>query len=163
LETSARLVIAGGSSFTDNYVQRLEALAADDPRVIMAGPVYGEMRDELYSNAAGFILPSRLEGLPLTLLEAAAYRIPLVASDIAPNVEILGEGGPGAHLFRGGDVEQLRAALRTVLADVDHERAGAAVRGDRLVAEYRWDAVTDETERVYEQVLSRRSLASRPA
>ena len=67
-------MIAGGSSFTDRYVEQLEALAARDPRVLMVGSVQGELLHELYTNAALFVLPSSLEGLPLTLLEAASYR-----------------------------------------------------------------------------------------
>ncbi len=157
VETSARLVIAGGSSFTDDYVRTLEALAADDPRVVMTGPVSGEVRDELYSNAAAFVLPSSLEGLPLTLLEAASYRLPLVASDIAPNAEVLGEDAPGGRLVRRGDLAHLRSTLDAVLRNGDRERAGAQLLGDRLTREYRWDAVTDQTEDLYERVLHRRA------
>ncbi|MEA3511562.1 MAG: glycosyltransferase family 4 protein, partial [Actinomycetota bacterium] len=73
LDTDVKLVLAGGSSFTDEFVARLEELAGQDPRVMMPGYVYGDLLDELYTNAAFFVLPSNLEGLPLTLLEAASY------------------------------------------------------------------------------------------
>ena len=96
--TDARLVIAGGSSFTDQYVHELEG-GARDPRVMLVGSVHGELLQELYSNAAAFVLPSKLEGLPLTLLEAASYRIPLIASDIPPHREVIGADGPGGRLF----------------------------------------------------------------
>ena len=81
VDTTSRLVIAGGSSFTDQYVHELEVLAARDPRVLLVGSVHGELLHELYTNAALFVLPSRLEGLALTLLEAASYRLPLVTSE----------------------------------------------------------------------------------
>lgn len=155
VNTTSRLVIAGGSSFTDRYVHELESLAAGDPRVLMVGPVHGDLLDELYSNAALFVLPSSLEGLPLTLLEAAAYRLPLVASDIPPNREIVGADGPGGRLFSSGDESALARALTLTLGALEEERRGARVLGDRVIREYDWDDSTDATEVVYESVLRR--------
>jgi glycosyltransferase involved in cell wall biosynthesis len=155
VDTPARLVVAGGSSFTERYVEQLEALAARDPRVIMAGPVQGELLYELYTNAALFALPSSLEGLPLTLLEAASYGLPLVASDIPPNREIVGSDGPGGRLFPSGDQAALTDALTATLRDLDQARRGARVLGDRIISEYDWDEATDATEAVYEAVLRR--------
>src|SRR6266516_3040213 len=63
-----RLVIVGDSSFTADYVKSLREQAAADPRVVLAGFVYGAELAELYASAACFVLPSLLEGLPLTLL-----------------------------------------------------------------------------------------------
>jgi glycosyltransferase involved in cell wall biosynthesis len=157
VDTTARLVIAGGSSFTDQYVHELEVLAARDPRVLLVGPVHGELLQELYTNAAMFVLPSRLEGLALTLLEAASYRLPLVVSDIPPNREVIGEDGPGGRMFASGDERGLTAALAVTLADLSTARAGAKRLGDRVVGEYDWDAATTATEVVYEQVLHRAS------
>jgi glycosyltransferase involved in cell wall biosynthesis len=155
VDTPSRLVIAGGSSFTDSYVHELEVLAARDPRVILAGSVHGELLQELYTNAAAFVLPSRLEGLALTLLEAASYRLPIVASDIAPNREVIGDDGPGGRMFASGDERGLAAALTATLAGPEAAREGAARLGDRVVVEYDWDAAAGATEDVYEQVLSR--------
>src|SRR5678815_2659627 len=90
-----RLVLAGGSSHTDEYVSELHSMAAADPRVIMAGYVFGAELEELYSNAAAFVLPSLLEGLPLTLLEAASYGVPIVVSDIPPHLEVVAHDAPG--------------------------------------------------------------------
>ena len=157
VDTSSRLVIAGGSSFTDRYVQQLEALAARDPRVLMVGTVQGELLQELYSNAALFVLPSRLEGLPLTLLEAASYRLPLVASDIPPHREIIGDDGPGGRMFPSGDENALAAALTETLEDLDAAFAGARLLGDRVTGDYDWDRATDATEAVYATVLGRRA------
>ena len=110
-----RLVIAGGSSFTDEYVASLQTLAAADDRVIMAGYVYGDELTELYANAAVFVLPSALEGLPLTLLEAASFGAPLVASDIPPHLEIVGEDAPGHRRVRERVEDGLIAAIDRAL------------------------------------------------
>jgi glycosyltransferase involved in cell wall biosynthesis len=148
-----RLVIAGGSSFTDEFVAGLEREAAGDPRVVLAGYVFGEELDELYTNAAAFVLPSFLEGLPLTLLEAASYGTPIVASDIPPHLEVVGADAPGHRLFRSGDEAALAEALRRAIAETRIEREGAAAFRDEVLAAYRWDAVTDMTEAVYRKVV----------
>jgi glycosyltransferase involved in cell wall biosynthesis len=144
-----RLVIAGGSSFTDEYVTGLQRAAAGDPRVVLAGYVFGEELNELYSNAAAFVLPSYLEGLPLTLLEAASYGTPVVVSDIPPHLEVVGADAPGHRLFSAGDEDALAEALRRATAETKLERAGAATLREEVLAAYRWDAVTDMTEAVY--------------
>jgi glycosyltransferase involved in cell wall biosynthesis len=161
IEGETRLVLAGGSSFTDDFVRRIDALAASDPRVVLAGYVYGELLEELYTNAAVFVLPSLLEGLPLTLLEAISYGTPVVASDIPPHVEILGEDGPGHRLVVPGDQASLVAALRRAMGDLEGERAGAERLSAGVVAAHRWDEAVATTEAVYRSVLARRREAPR--
>jgi glycosyltransferase involved in cell wall biosynthesis len=158
-----RLVLAGDSSFTDRYTTHLRELATQDRRVLLPGYVYGSDLQELYSNAAAFVLPSLLEGLPLTLLEAASFGLPVVASSIPPHLEVLGSGGPGRRLHRPGDAEELGAALGQVLADPAVERAGAAALRDRVLRSYGWDDAAQRTEAVYRAVLERRSAGARPA
>jgi glycosyltransferase involved in cell wall biosynthesis len=148
-----RLVIAGGSSHTDEYVAWLHRLAEQDPRIVLAGYVYGEELEELYSNAALFVLPSLLEGLPLTLLEAISYGRPIVASDIPPHVEVLGATGPGARLVPVGDVDALTKTINeALLAPVDEEQAGAAALGRRVRATYTWHRAASDTSRLYERL-----------
>ncbi len=148
-----KLVIAGGSSFTDDYVRSLERLAAQDDRVVLAGYVFGSTLEELYANAAAFVLPSALEGLPLTLLEAASYGTPIVASDIEPHLEVVADDGPGHRVFRAGSEASLIDALERALAGGDGEAVGADKLRSHVLETYRWDAVVDETERLYRHVL----------
>ena len=120
-----RLVIVGGSSFTDRYAASLRRLASADPRVMFTGYLYGETIEELYSNAAVFVLPSLLEGLPLTLLEAAAYGVPIVASDIPPHLEVVTRDAPGHRLFRSGDARSLAQVVESVIENRASEQMGA--------------------------------------
>ena len=152
---SGRLVIAGGSSFTDGFAERLNQLAAEDPRVVMAGYVYGDDLAALYTNARTFVLPSLLEGLPLTLLEAASYATPVVTSDIPPHVEVLRNEGPGRRLCPPGDPAALALALERSAADPAAERAGAATLRDDVMVRYAWGEVTTKTEQLYRSLLSR--------
>src|SRR5699024_1811287 len=81
IDTNKKLVIAGGSSDTDEFLQNLKKLAKDDERTIFTGFVQGQLLEELYSNAYVYVLPSDLEGMPLSLLEAMSYGNCCVVSD----------------------------------------------------------------------------------
>ena len=154
LETDAKLVIAGGSSYTDDYVQQIEDLAASSDRVLLPGYVYGDDLNELYSNAGLFVLPSTLEGQPLTLLEALAYKLPVIASDLPAHVQVLGESGPGHRIFASGDWQALTDEIGKALVGLDAERL-ATDGHDELLLPHDWDLVTDQTEAIYRQVLER--------
>jgi len=151
IDREAKLVLAGGSSFTDEFVRSLRSLAASDPRIILPGYVYGDLLEELYSNAAVFVLPSLLEGLPLTLLEAISYGIPVVASDIAPHREVL---GPERPLVPPGDERALAEAIEQALEHRAEERLEAEAIRPRILQAYRWEATTDATEALYERLLA---------
>lgn len=134
-----RLVVAGSTSFTAEYVQQLHELAARDPRVIMPGNVLREPLADLYAHASAFVLPSDVEGMPLTLLEAASHGTPILASDIAPHREFLGADEPGRRMFRQGSEDDLAAKLQLILADQDAERLGAAQIRRHVQESYSWD------------------------
>ena len=151
-----RLVIVGGSSFTDDYADSIRRLAAADPRVILTGYVHGVPLEELYSNAAAFVLPSRLEGLPLTLLEAASYGTPVVASDIPPHVQVLNDDAPGRHFFKTGDEGSLAEALLRTIRNLPLEHQGARRFSKQVARTYRWDDVAQATEELYGQILNNR-------
>jgi glycosyltransferase involved in cell wall biosynthesis len=155
VDGDVRLVVAGSSGFTDDYTQGLYRQAQADPRVVMAGGVYGADLSELYSNAAAFILPSSLEGLPLTLLEAVAHEAPVIVSDIPPHLEIVGADGAGHHVVRQGDADALAAAMISVLRGHPSERSGARELSGQVASRYSWDAITIATEQVYERALGR--------
>jgi glycosyltransferase involved in cell wall biosynthesis len=147
-----RLVMAGGSSYSDEYVRDLQGLANNDPRIIMPGYVRGALLEELYSNAALFVIPSLLEGLPLVVLEAAAYGLPIVASDIPPNREILVDDDVSHHFFPPGDEQALAERMRSALEDLTAAEAGAHVLRERVLATYSWASVVDQLEKAYEDL-----------
>ncbi len=165
LETDKRLVVVGGSSDTDTFTGEIRALAALDPRVLLPGYVFGDDLAALYGHAEVFALPSLLEGLPLTLLEACSYALPVVASAIPPHLEVIGAPGPGARTAPPGDVDALTAALQLALADGELERAGARSLSARVLAHYDWDHATDLLEGVYREaveVAAHRRVSRRP-
>jgi glycosyltransferase involved in cell wall biosynthesis len=154
-EPRLRLVIVGGSSHTDDYVTDLERAARTDPRVDLRGYVYGQELTDLYAGARLFVQPSSLEGMPLTVLEAAACGAPLLTSDIAVHRAMLAPPGPGRRLFPTGSVDGLEAQLRGALgADAEQERAAARTFGEQVLQRYSWDDVAAELEEHYLRVVS---------
>jgi glycosyltransferase involved in cell wall biosynthesis len=152
---ATRLVIAGGSSATDEYVRELKALAAPaSDRIIFTGPVYGALKDELFANARLFVLPSALEGLPITLLEAMSHGRPCLVSDIPPHKDIIRNGVNG-FLHHNDDLGHLCQRLNEVMqAPVTDLASVGEVARAAVVAEYDWEKIVDQTERLYDSVLS---------
>ena len=89
VKTDKKLVIAGGSSDTDSFMGELKELAKGDDRILFTGFVQGAMLEELYSNAYIYTLPSDLEGMPLSLLEAMSYGNCCLVSDIPECAEVV--------------------------------------------------------------------------
>jgi glycosyltransferase involved in cell wall biosynthesis len=157
LETDLPLIIVGASSHTDSFASNLREQAAKDPRVVMAGWMDGERLSKLYAGARAFVLPSKLEGMPLVILEAGAHGTPIVASDIPPHLEVLGGSSPGRRLFAHGDPQALLEALQACLeAPVDLERKNAAELRDEVLATYSWPAIATQIEESYIRAASRR-------
>jgi glycosyltransferase involved in cell wall biosynthesis len=156
LNTELRLVIVGDSSYTDDYVANLHDLAAADGRIVMTGAIHGEPLAELLTNAYAFVSPSSLEGSPSTVLEAISAGLPIVASDIAPHVELLRLADGGAKLHAAGSQGSLTSSMQELIAT----RAEAKLRMERcrseLLAGRSPAEVAEQTEAVYAQALGRR-------
>lgn len=153
-----QVAIVGDSSFTDEYSLRLRELAADDPRVVFTGFVGGKHLEQLFQRAGVFVQPSDLEGLPLTLLESIANGAPVLASDIAPHLEIIGSGSPAHRTFIRGDADALRRTLEDMLAHVP-VGSGDDLRS-RVLKDYSWDVATERLEELYLQAADTRRRSS---
>ena len=88
-----KLVIAGANDSDNAYVEYLKSLGNDNKDIIFTGAVYGDDKEALLCNCGIFCIPSTIEGLSITLLEAMSYAKPVIASDIPANREALEENG----------------------------------------------------------------------
>ncbi|WP_294718066.1 glycosyltransferase family 4 protein [uncultured Gemmiger sp.] len=146
VRTDKKLVIAGGSSDTDSFLKELKNLAKGDNRIIFTGFVQGKMLDELYSNAYIYTLPSDLEGMPLSLLEAMSYGNCCLVSDIPECAEVVEDK---ALTFKQSDVEDLRKKIQDVC---DHPEIVMEMKTQAagfICKKYSWDEVAKETEELY--------------
>ncbi len=147
LDTSLPLVIAGGGSDTDAFVAELKSVAGDDSRIVFTGFVQGKTLAELYSNAAIYVLPSDLEGMPLSLLEAMSYGNCCVVSDIPECAEVVGDH---AVLFRRGDAQDLAEKLRGLLGNPDLAQRYRSESAGYVTRHYNWDAIVLKTLALYQ-------------
>ena len=146
VKTDKKLVIAGGSSDTERYLRQLQNLAAGDDRILFTGFVQGKLRDELYSNAYVYTLPSDLEGMPLSLLEAMSYGNCCLVSDIPECAEVVEDK---AVLFRKSNVDDLRQKLQTLCDQPETASQYKANAAQFVLNKYGWDDVVDKTLALY--------------
>lgn len=91
--TDKKLVICGSNPQVTAYEENLYAAAKGHDNIIFTGAIYGADKDAVYRNCFAFCIPSTLEGLPMSLLEAMSYKKVCLASDIPSCHEALGESG----------------------------------------------------------------------
>lgn len=146
VETDKKLIIAGGSSDTDSFLQELRGLAEGDSRIVFTGFAQGELLEELYSNAYVYVLPSDLEGMPLSLLEAMSYGNCCLVSDIPECAEVV---GCRAVTFQKGNIADIQKKLQMLCDDaelVQEYQRGAA---DFVCEKYSWDRMAQKTLELY--------------
>lgn len=151
LKNSAfKLVIVGGSEFETPYSRRLAEKAREVPGVVMTGFQTGNDLAALFSNAALFVLPSSHEGMPIALLEALGYGLPVLASDIPANLEV---ALPREDYFPLGDIDALATAMEHKLsASISREEKLRNAR--RIEDSYGWAAIAERTAAIYRSLLS---------
>ena len=146
MKTDKKLVIAGGSSHSHAYMEQIREMASRDERILMTDFVHGQCLEELYSNAYLFVLPSDVEGMALTLLEAMSFGNCCLVSDIKENTEVVEEH---AVTFRKGDVEDLKRKLSGLLNAPERVEAIRRESQEFICAKYNWDEVVAETLKLY--------------
>ena len=157
---NCKLVIAGESSFTNSYVAALRRLSAGDARIIFTGLQTGSAVHGLLHQAAVFVSPSAMEGLPMSLLECMQHGTPPVVSDIAPHRELLGGINGYDLFFPTANVEALRAQIEIALAAQPKYR-NIAEKARLFVSKmHSWPAIADRTESAFYSVLDK--LAKSP-
>ena len=146
VKTEKKLVIAGGSSDTDSFMKELKELAKDNKRIIFTGFVQGQMLEELYSNAYIYTLPSDLEGMPLSLLEAMSYGNCCLVSDIQECTEVVEDK---ALIFKKSNVQDLQNKLQEACDRTEKVMELKQQAADYICKKYNWDDVVEETLKLY--------------
>ena len=148
IDTDKMLVIAGGGSDTNEFVSELKKMADGDGRIIFTGFVQGQLLEELYSNAYIYTLPSDLEGMPLSLLEAMSYGNCCVVSDIDECVAVIDDK---AVVFERGNVCDLKKKLQKLCDNINLVYKYKNEASDFICKKYSWDDVVKQTLDIYKR------------
>lgn len=148
IATDKKLVIAGGSSHSHDYMDQITTMSQEDSRIVMTGFVQGEILEELYSNSYIFVLPSDVEGMAVSLLEAMSYGNCCLVSDIDENMEVVQDK---ACSFQKGNVEDLKQKLEELLTRPDIVEKYRKESADYICGRFNWDDVVDRTICLYMQ------------
>ncbi|WP_457571185.1 glycosyltransferase family 4 protein [Desulfovulcanus sp.] len=149
LDGDYQLVIAGDADHETEYSRDLKKQLASDKRIIPTGYISGEPLNQIFSHARLFVLPSYHEGLPIALLEAMAYGIPVLVSDIPANLEV---NLPPERYFRCGDVESLKEKLKKLI-QYDYSTQEKKAIQEIISNKYNWQKIAEQTVNVYNKLI----------
>lgn len=138
-----KLVIAGENDALPEYVSMLRSLGHGCEDVVFTGAVYGKDKTQLLQNAYCFCLPSTIEGLSIVMMEAASYKLPVIASDIEANREFLEEE---ALYVRPENEDDLVEAIEYAIAEPTQMQDFVGVNYQKIVEKYTWDKVAKKYE-----------------
>ena len=149
VKTDKKLVIVGDTSDTDDYVALLKEKAGNNPNIIFTGFQSGERLEELYSNAYIMAVPSDLEGMSMSLLEALAYGNAVLCSDIPENTSVAEDR---AVYFKKSDVDDLAEKLQTLCND--SEKVAELKNGvdEFILSRYNWKDIAVKTSNLYKNI-----------
>lgn len=141
-----KMVIVGDQSFSSDYVSELKKMAGKDKSVVFTGWQEGQALRALTAHAGVFLSASEAEGLPLALLEASAFGVGALVSDIPPHREIVKNE---SARFAVGDTVALAALMQRLFADPQWFAQEGQKNKKLVYNEYRWDAVAQKTLQLY--------------
>jgi len=141
-----KLVFVGDSAFTDDYVKELRDMAKHDQDIIFTGYQSGEKLKQLFEHAYVCVHPSESEGLPICILEAMSYGLPVIASDIPENMEVVEEAGIS---FENKSVEDLIKKLKDHLPEAGKLKQVGDNAKEFVMANYNWKDICQEISGLY--------------
>ena len=150
IETDKKLVIAGGASHTNDYLKKIKEMVKGIPNIIMTGFVQGRELEELYSNCCLYCLPSDIEGMPLSLLEAMSYGCRCLVSDIEENTQVTEKY---AKIFKKSDVKDLKNKLNKLLKSENQNQNQIS---NYIFEKYNWDRSIFLLKKIYNGLKSKR-------
>ncbi len=147
-----KLVFVGSAMHASAYANSFDAAVGINSDVIAAGQRSEQALATLYGGAGMFVLPSKLEGLPISILEALGFGLPCLVSRIPANMEF---GLPKACYFEAGDTDEMAQKITTLGGMLEPRETIHQSEPDRVPKRYHWESIARSTMTVIEEVAKR--------
>jgi glycosyltransferase involved in cell wall biosynthesis len=155
--STAHLLLVGPFEPRDPVPAGLESALREDPRVHLVGMDWNT--PPLYSAMDLVVLPTYREGFPNVPLEAAAMRLPVVATRVPGCIDAVADGGTGV-LVPARNGPALTDAVRGYMRDPALRRAHGHAGRERVLREFRQEALWEALHTEYEDLLADRGVPS---
>lgn len=149
-DQNLQLVIAGDDANEKQYIEKLKNMARGHENIIFTGAVYDDDKEALLQNCKVFCIPSELEGLPITLLEAMSYGKICLASNISANKEALAASG---IYFDVNDSDDLATKLLNIMSQLDKNKLLGTMAKQRVENNFTWDIIANKFDKYYKSLL----------
>lgn len=151
-DTQLQLVVAGDDPNEKKYINSLKEKAKKNKNIIFTGSAFNEDKEALLQNCKIFAIPSELEGLPITLLEAMSYKKVCIASDIEPNKEALGNCG---IFFNVNNKKDLISKLNDTSKNFDKYSYLKDVAFERIKEKFTWEIIANNFNEYYQEIIKK--------
>lgn len=141
-----KLVIVGGSTFTDDYVAQLHQIARGDNSIVFTGWQKGRTLEELYANSALLVHPSENEGLPITVLQAMSHARPVLVSDISEHKEIISDE---RFWFSNTNIYSLAQKITELMQNQELLKEKGIKNKALVEKNYNWKDIANQTIALY--------------
>jgi glycosyltransferase involved in cell wall biosynthesis len=148
------LTIVGDGPQREPLAEKAKELHIDH-RIIFTGWLGRQAVIAQYQQANMFVFPSRHEGMPNAVLEAMASGLPVIASRISGNEELVVPGSTGL-LVPAEDQDSLEAALRTLLSNPTLRQRYGAAGYSKVAAEFSWTSVSQRYQELLAEAAGQR-------
>jgi len=150
IKTKYKLLIVGDATHTEDYLKKCKKMAGNKDNIVFTGPLYGEDKFELFSNAYAFVLPSTIEGMPIVLLEAMGFGLCPLVSNIQENLDVIEDR---AYSFENKNVKDLRSELKKMLANPKKVKEEGVLCKKLVRSEYQWPVIANKYFQLYKSII----------
>lgn len=146
-DSNKKLVIVGDAPYVDEYKLQLEAIAKENPNIVLTGYLFGDDYRQISAHCKYFVLPAGIDGTRPVLLDQMAFGNCVVVRDTPANMEVIGDAG--LPFSKNDLINSLTNVINELEHDDDKIKRLQQSAMERVMSVYSWEHVTDQYETLF--------------